>query len=90
MVVVMLVLLFWVVWCYWWWVLFWVPVVMVMGTKDSLWRSGLKWVEAMKKLEMDFSYFEVKKGGHVLPVIAKLPAVFAFFEKHRRKPLTKP
>ena len=67
-----------------------IPVVMVMGTKDSLWRSGLKWVEAMEKLGMDYDYLEVKKGGHVLPVIAKLPAVFAFFEKHRRKPLTKP
>jgi len=66
------------------------PVVMVMGTKDFLWRSGLNWVAAMKKLEMEFEYIEVKGGGHVVPVIAKLPAVFAFFEKHRRKPLTKP
>ena len=67
-----------------------IPVVMVMGSKDFLWRSGLKWVAAMKKLDMDYEYIEVKNGGHVLPVIAKLPTVFAFFEKHRRKPLTKP
>lgn len=66
------------------------PVMMVMGTQDFLWRSGLKWVAAMKKLGMEYEYIEVKNGGHVLPVIVKLPAVFAFFEKHRRKPLTKP
>ena len=66
------------------------PVIMVMGTSDFLWQSGLSWVAEMKKLNMNYKYIEVKEGGHLLPVIQKLPDVFAFFEKHRRKPLKKP
>lgn len=63
------------------------PVIMVMGTKDSLWRSGLKWVEEMKRLNMHYEYIEVKNGGHVRSVIERLPEVFNFFEKHRHQPV---
>ncbi len=66
------------------------PVIMVMGTSDFLWRSGLPWVAEMKRLKMNYKYIEVKNGGHLLAVIQKVPEVFAFFEKHRRKPLEKP
>ena len=66
------------------------PVIMVMGTSDFLWRSGLPWVAEMKKLKMNYEYVEVKNGGHVLSVVQKLPEVFAFFEKHRHKPPEKP
>ena len=62
------------------------PVIMVMGTSDFLWRSCLPWVAEMKKLKMNFQYIEVQNGGHLLSVIQKMPEVFAFFEKHRRKP----
>ena len=66
------------------------PVIMVMGTSDFLWRSGLPWVAEMERLKMNYKYIEVKNGGHLLSVIQKVPEVFAFFEKHRRKPLEKP
>ena len=60
---------------------------MVMGTKDSLWRSGLKWVEKMNRLNMHYECIEVKNGGHIKLVIEKLPEVFTFFEKHRHQPV---
>jgi predicted peptidase len=66
------------------------PVIMVMGASDFLWRSGLPWVTEMERLKMNYKYIEVKNGGHLLSVIQKVPEVFAFFEKHRRKPLKKP
>ena len=62
------------------------PVIMVMGTSDFLWNSGLPWVAEMKKLKMKYEYIEVKNGGHLVSVVRKLPEVFAFFEKHRHKP----
>lgn len=60
------------------------PVIVVCGGRDFLVGSARKWVARMKELEMNHRYIEVPKGGHILPVIQKLPEVFTFIIQHCR------
>lgn len=64
-----------------------VPVIVVQGDRDFLVpvRGTRLWVKKMKELKMTYSYLEVKGGGHIYPAFQKLPDIFAFFNKHRRK-----
>lgn len=65
------------------------PVHLVMGDQDRLVPVAVvrKWVEAMKKLKMDYRYEEIAGGDHVTSIArnAKMIAgVFDFFDSKQR------
>lgn len=64
------------------------PVILVQGEKDSLVpvKMARNWAAKMKELGMTHEYIEVKGGDHIFPAFQKLPEVFAFFNKHTKKP----
>ena len=65
-----------------------IPVICIQGARDRLVRASKtrKWVEHMKKLEMKHKYIEDPKGGHMNVAFEKMPDIFDFFNKHRKKP----
>ena len=64
-----------------------IPVICIQGARDRLVRASKtrKWVEHMKKLEMEHKYIEDPKGGHMNVAFEKMPDIFDFFNKHRKK-----
>jgi poly(3-hydroxybutyrate) depolymerase len=64
------------------------PVILVQGDKDRLVpvAGARRWAAQMKKLGMTHEYVEVEGGGHVRVAFDNLPRIFAFFDKHKRKP----
>jgi poly(3-hydroxybutyrate) depolymerase len=64
-----------------------IPVILVQGDQDKLVpvAGARRWAEQMKKLDMTYEYIEVAGGGHVDIAFQKMPDIFAFFDKHRRK-----
>jgi len=70
------------------------PAMFVMGDRDRLVpvASVRRWVEAMRKLEMDHRYVEIEGGDHANSIARNpqmITGVFDFFAERRRKP-TKP
>lgn len=65
-----------------------IPVILVQGDKDNLVRVERvrPWAEQMKKLGMAHEYIEVAGGDHVTIAFKHMPQIFAFFDKHKRKP----
>lgn len=63
-----------------------IPVILVQGDKDVLVRVERvrPFAEHMKKLGMTHEYIEVAGGDHVTVAYKNMPAIFAFFEKHKR------
>jgi len=64
-----------------------IPVICIQGARDRLVKASKtrKWVEHMKKLEMEHKYIEDPKGGHMNVAFEKMPDIFDFFNKHRKK-----
>jgi len=64
-----------------------IPIVMVQGDKDNLVKveGPRRWAEEMKKAGMTYEYIEVAGGDHVSIAFDKMPDIFAFFDKHKRK-----
>lgn len=65
-----------------------IPVILVQGDMDNLVKVERvrPWAEQMKKLGMTYEYIEVAGGDHVTIAAQNLPQIFAFFDKHKRKP----
>ena len=63
------------------------PVILVQGDADRLVpvRIARTWAEKMKELKMDHKYIEIAGGGHVKIAFDSLPAIFEFFNAHKRK-----
>lgn len=64
-----------------------IPVIVVQGEKDRLVKVGgvRKWVAKMKELGMVYTYIEVPGGNHLMPAFQKLPQIFEFFNKHKKR-----
>ena len=64
-----------------------IPIVMVQGDADKLVKveGPRRWAEEMKKAKMDYEYIEVEGGDHINVAFTKMPDIFAFFDKHKRK-----
>lgn len=64
-----------------------IPVIVVQGDQDNLVRPEMtrRWVAKMKELEMEHAYIEVEGGDHVRIAFDKMPDIFEFFNKHKRK-----
>jgi poly(3-hydroxybutyrate) depolymerase len=64
-----------------------VPVILVQGEDDKLVpvARARRWAGEMKKQGMTYEYIEVKGGDHVFVAFKNLPAIFAFFDKHKKK-----
>lgn len=65
-----------------------IPQIVVHGAADFTVPVGgsRAMVEAMKRLGVTHRYIEVPDGDHVNVVAPNLPAVFDFFDAHRKKP----
>jgi len=64
-----------------------IAVIVVQGAKDFLVpASGTrKWIDEMKKLEMNHEYIEDPDGDHTSIAAANLPKIFEFFGKQKRQ-----
>ena len=64
-----------------------IPVICIQGARDRLVKASKtrKWVEQMKELKMEHKYIEDPKGGHMNVAFEKMPDIFDFFNKHRKK-----
>lgn len=65
------------------------PVYMVTGDADRMVKVEIvrRWVDAMKKLEMDHVYVEIEGGDHVKAIARNaemIAGAFDFFDKKRR------
>ncbi len=63
------------------------PVILVQGDADKLVpvRIARAWAAKMKELKMDYKYIEVPGGDHVKVAFDNMPAIFEFFNAHKRK-----
>lgn len=63
-----------------------IPVIMIQGDKDFLVpvAGPRRWAEAMKKAGMTLEYMEIAGGGHLDVATNNIPAVFEFFNKHKK------
>ena len=64
-----------------------IPIILVQGDKDNLVKvdGPRRWAEEMKKCEMVYEYVEVAGGDHMNVAFDKMPDIFEFFNKHKRK-----
>lgn len=64
-----------------------IPVICIQGAKDKLVKVAAtrRWVAKMKELGMEHKYIEDPEGGHVKIAFEKMPDLFDFFNKHRKK-----
>lgn len=62
------------------------PIIVVQGDEDRLVKveNTRRWTETMKRLQMPYRYIEVPGGNHVSVAPENLPAIFTFFDQHRR------
>jgi len=65
-----------------------IPVILVQGDQDKLVpvAGARRWAEQMKKLGMTHEYIEVAGGDHISIAFDKMPDIFEFFNKHKKKP----
>ncbi len=63
-----------------------IPVILVQGDRDQLVpvSGARRWMAKMKDLKMDYSYIEVKGGGHSDVAWKNLPQIFEFFSKREK------
>ena len=68
-----------------------IPVICIQGAKDRLVKVSRprKWIEQMKEAGIEHKYIEEPEGGHVRIAFQKMPDIFDFFNKHRKKPPAK-
>jgi predicted peptidase len=64
-----------------------IPVILVQGDQDKLVpvAGARRWAEQMKKLGMTHEYIEVAGGDHVNIAFDKMPNIFDFFNKHKKR-----
>jgi predicted peptidase len=64
-----------------------IPVILVQGEQDKLVPVSIsrRWAAAMKDHGMTYQYIEVKGGDHIFPAFQKLPDIFEFMSKQRKK-----
>ena len=64
-----------------------IPVICIQGAKDRLVRASKtrKWIEKMKEVGIEHKYIEDPEGGHVRIAFEKMPDIFDFFNKHKKK-----
>jgi len=70
-----------------------VPVMIVQGAKDGLVsvKRTRRWVEKMKKLNMNHRYIEVAEGGHLFVAFSHLPKIFEYLaQQSQQQTLPKP
>jgi len=62
------------------------PIILVQGDADRLVRveATRRWATKMDELDMPSQYIEVAGGNHVDVAMDNLPAIFDFFNQHRR------
>jgi len=62
------------------------PIILVQGDQDRLVKveTTRRWTAEMEQLHMPYKYIEVPGGNHVSVAPENLPAIFAFFDQHRR------
>ena len=63
------------------------PIIIVQGDQDRLVKveDTRRWVEAMKQLNMDYRYIEIKGGDHIFSICmnpSMITEVFDFFDQH--------
>lgn len=63
-----------------------IPEIVVHGDADTVVpvMSSRVMVEAMKKLGVEVNYIEVAGGNHISVAGANMPAIFDFFDTHRK------
>jgi predicted esterase len=63
-----------------------IPEIVVHGDADNVVpvNSSRMMVEAMKKLGVEVKYIEVPGGNHINVAGANMPAIFDFFDAHRK------
>ena len=64
-----------------------IPIICVQGAKDKAVKASItrRWVAKMKELGMVHQYIEAPEGGHVRIAFEKMPDIFTFFNKHKKK-----
>lgn len=64
-----------------------IPVICIQGARDRLVKASKtrRWIARMKELGMEHKYIEDPDGGHVRVAFEKMPDIFDFFNKHRKK-----
>ena len=64
-----------------------IPIICVQGAKDRAVKASItrRWVAKMKELGMVHQYIEDPEGGHVRIAFEKMPDIFTFFNKHKKK-----
>jgi predicted peptidase len=60
------------------------PVIMVQGDADTTVpvAHSRRWANAMKEMELNFKYIEVRGATHINVMDTALPEVFTFFKEH--------
>ena len=67
------------------------PIIMVQGEFDALVKveNTRRWVDEMKKLQMDYEYIEIKGGDHIFSMVTNprmIAKLFDFFDQHPKSP----